>query len=98
MAKLATLMNTPIIENCRAVLYICKYTAPTLIGADATLEVIAEQQFASAYAGLEAYSNTRNPESQLASGNTAKEFEQSLVQLHNRMKNTDWVNNLIDYL
>jgi hypothetical protein len=47
---------------------------------------------------LEAYANIPNSESQMASGGTKEEFEKDLMQLHIRLLDQKWIDELGDSL
>lgn len=86
-------LNNKIEDTTLGVLYICDYNFVTN-----TMTVVHVLQFRCAGRALDAYANTRNPESQLASGRTREEFEEQLSVLHNRLNDPQWVKELRDYL
>ena len=86
-----TILGTPIHKDIRAVLYLCDYTGEELI-------IRYEGLFTSTYDALQAYSNIKNPASQLATGNDEEALKMELDILHSRMKNINWVKKLNDYL
>ena len=75
------------------VLYICKYDFEEF-----SLSVLYALQYDSAQNALDAYANTPNPESQLATGNTMEELEANLIILHKNMLDPKWVEGLAEYL
>lgn len=84
---LITKLGTEVPLDARAILYLCELTKrPEL-----RLKVRAEGIFKSQSAGLEAYANIHNPESQLVLGNTFDELIKELIKLHKNMENPKWL-------
>lgn len=88
-----TLLGTEVPLTARAVFYVCFYHQDKV-----ELNVIKEVISDSQNTGLELYSETRNPESQLALGRTNEELLNELTQLHKNMTNKKWVKDLANYL
>lgn len=88
-----TFLKDKIHPTTLGILYLCKYTynPPSII-------VVKEIQFDNAFDALEAYSNTRNPESQIVAGKTKEEMFKELEQLHKNLNDKEWVASLGDYL
>lgn len=75
-----TLLNNEIGNNIHGILYICKYDSE-----ENELTVVNEIQFENPFDALNAFANIRNPESQLAMGDTHEKFMEELGQLHDIM-------------
>lgn len=90
---LKTWLGEEILEEIRAVLYLCEYDYKTK-----TIKVVREMLFVSGFDALQAYANIPNPESQMASGKDQESFEKELVQLHAKLNNPEWVKELAGYL
>lgn len=82
-----TILGTEIPENTRGVLYICVLYSDRI-------EVIKEFIFDYAGQTLELYANYPNPESQVAMGSTYEELCEELEDLHQRMQNPLWIEQL----
>ena len=80
-------------REARGILYINKYDAEK-----ETLTPIKYILYSCPMVTLEAYSNTRNPESEMASGSTHDEFLIDLANLHRRMKDPRYLHELKEYL
>lgn len=80
-------------ENILGMLYICRYDFK-----EKTIEVVNEIGFENGFDALQAYSNTRNAESQLAIGKDRAAFIKDLEKLHANLNNPEWVKELSDYL
>lgn len=92
-----TLNGEVIKDDTLGLLYLCRYKRPTS-GNNAELEIIRAIQFTNPFDALQAYCNIPNPESQLAKGNTKKEFENELTSLHQQIMDLNWLNRLGEYL
>jgi hypothetical protein len=62
------------------------------------MKVTHELQYDSEFKGLEAYSNTPNPASQLASGSTPDKLQYELNRMHANLASPEWVDMLAEYL
>lgn len=80
-------------SNILGVLYINKYDYKTN-----TIEVLNVVGFNDEHSTLDAYANTRNPESLMASGKNKEEFEKELTELHKNLNNPKWVESLSECL
>ena len=91
--KLFTFLGRPILDDVRAILYLCDYNHT-----NNTIRVTSELHYYRPFDALEAYANIPNPESMMASGRTKEEFERELMQLHSNLRDEKWVKELADYL
>ncbi len=80
-------------RKARGILYINEYNYEL-----ETLTPIKYLLFADPMHTLDAYANTPNPESTMASGSTYEEFIQELRRLHQQMNDPAWVRELKEYL
>jgi hypothetical protein len=90
-----TLLGTKIPENILGVFYVCNYVADHM---DPTIDVAAEVLFEDPGAALNAFAETPNPESQLATGATHDLMLRELEMLHKRMSDPIWLEELADYI
>lgn len=81
-----TKLGTEIPKDARGILYLCKYNRR-----EPSIKVFHEIFFRNAFDALQAYANTPNPESQMASGETYEELCIDLEYLHKCMDNIDWL-------
>ena len=88
-----TFLNEPIKADTLGILYLCKYeyNPPSII-------VVREIQFDNTFDAIVAYSEIRNPESQVATGYNQVQLFKELEQLHSNLNNPEWVKNLGEYL
>ena len=89
MKELQTILGTEIPIEVRGILYLCEFDRYNL-----TLKVSNEIFFVSVWAALEAYGNIPNPESQIVTGSTFNILITNLLELHKRMKNKEWLEEL----
>jgi len=80
-------------RNIRGIIYFCDFNHK-----DLTIKVVGGKMLIDSFLALEIFSNTRNPESQLVTGKTAKEVRLGLKVLHANMKNKKWLQELSDCL
>ena len=81
---LQTLDGIEVELTTRGILYICELS-------DEGIEVGRSIQFESSFDALNAYANTRNPESQLITGETYDELIKNMHTLHGMMKKESWL-------
>ena len=93
MSDMKTFLGTKILESTLGILYLCEYNYT-----NKTIRVRSELQFNNAGTALNAYANIPNPESQLAMGKDKVEFEKDLNELHAKLNNPTWVEELAEYL
>lgn len=84
---LQTLDGIDIELTTRGILYICDLS-------EESIEVKHSIQFESSFDALNAYANTRNPESQLITGKTYDELIKNIHTLHGMMKKQSWLDML----
>ena len=78
------LLGEEVHKSVRGILYICDYTGTEL-------KVLKALRYNKVMDALDAYANTRNPESQLAMGKDADELSKELTSLHSLMSNKEWI-------
>ncbi len=81
---LRTSDNIDVELETRGILYICHLS-------NDGIEVKQSIQFESSFDALNAYANTRNPESQLITGKTYDELIKNMHTLHVMMKKESWL-------
>jgi len=86
-----TITNQDIPEETRGIVYFCVLNVE-----HETLEVLRAVLFAEAFDALQAYANTPNPESQMATGGTYEELLENLEILHQNMHDQEWIKRLIE--
>jgi len=88
---LKTFLGKEIPLSTRGILYICKLYPNRL-------EVIHEVFFDSAYEAIQAYANTPNPESHMASGKTFDEMIKELIILHRNLRNPEYAKDFHNFI
>ena len=88
-----TILGNKIKTTTLGIVYICKYTRNP-----AEITVISELQFNDPFSTLEAYANITNPESQMAAGKTREHLFKELTSLHEKMKDSKWLEELDLYI
>ena len=73
-----------ITDEVKGVFYVCKLEKDSISVTNAIL-------FNDQHVALEAYANTRNPESQLVTGNSKEEIIKGLNVLHANMAKPEWI-------
>jgi hypothetical protein len=84
---LQTLDGIDVELTTRGILYICDPS-------EKSIEVKHSIQFESSFDALNAYANTRNPESQLITGETYDELIKNMHTLHGMMGKESWLHML----
>ena len=87
MEELKTANGIDVELSTRSILYLCHLN-------DEGIKVVHSIQFKSKYQGFEAYSEIRNPESQLITGATYDELITNMHKLHSCMNNQSWLESL----
>lgn len=82
-----TILGTELTENIRGILYLCYLS-------NHQIEVKKELFFDNCTQALMAYANIPNPASQVVLGNSFEELCTNLEDLHEDMKNPDWIKEL----
>jgi len=88
-----TFLSQKIKADTLGILYLCQYSY-----SPPSIKVVREIQFTSPFEALEAYANIPNPESQMVSGKNQEELFNNLERLHKNLSDSEWVENLADYL
>ena len=84
---LQTLDGIEVELTTRGILYICKLSK-------IDIKVKGSIQFEYSFDALNAYANTRNPESQLITGETYDELIKNMHTLHGMMEKESWLHML----